>query len=168
MGRLAIAVAALWFLAAAPAGWKLYGTSMLGRDELRSFYGDFSLMPNGHVQVSTEDLTLEGLHVAMQKDPSLSNSSAKLATGYRPPLASVRALSDREILDAVAYEEIANAGAVTPRLQTVRELDCANRRERTIGLIEDGLEVDATKFNQVWRPIQPGSSNAILLQLVCR
>src|ERR1700677_941104 len=101
MGRLAVAGLALWLMAAAPMSWKLYGTSTLGREELRSFYGDLVLMPNGHLQISTEDLTLEGLQVAEQNDQSLSRGTVKLATGYRPPIAGLRPLSSRELLDTV-------------------------------------------------------------------
>ena len=148
-------------------GWKLYGTSTLGREELRSFYGDLTLMPNGHLQISTEDLTLDGLQVAEQNDSSLSKGSGKLATGYRPPFAGLRPLSNRELLDAVEFEEIANAGVVTPRTQTVRELDCAGRRIKTLSVIEDSVEVDADKLNQSWQAIVPGSGTSNLLQLVC-
>lgn len=167
MGRAIVAILALWFMAAAPLGWKLYGTSTLGREELRSFYGDLTLLPNGHLQISTEDLTLEGLQVAEQNDPSLSRGTAKLAIGYRPPVAGLTPLSRRELLDAVEFEEIANTGVVTPRSQTVRELDCAGKRLRTVSVIEDSVEVAAANLNQSWQNIVPGSGNYNLLQLVC-
>jgi len=154
-------------MAAAPVGWNLYGTSMLGREELRSFYGDLTLMPNGHLQISTEDLTLEGLEVAKQNDPTSSRGTAKLATGYRPTFASLRTLSSAELLDAVEFEEIANTRIVTPRTQSVRELDCAGKRFRVLSVVEDSVEVDTAKLNQSWQNILPGSSGNNLLRLVC-
>ena len=52
MQRVAIAVAALLFVVDGQTGWKFYGTSMLGREELRSFYDDWTVTRNGDLQVS--------------------------------------------------------------------------------------------------------------------
>ena len=167
MKRLAAAGTALMLVAAAPINWKLYGSSTLGREELRSFYGDVVLMPNGHLQISTEDFTLDGLDIAKQGDPNASRGNAKLATGYRPPLASVGPLSGEALLDVVEFEEIANIGVLKPRTEFVRELDCAGKRFRTLSVIEDSVEVDTAKLNQGWQNISPGTSGSNLLQLVC-
>jgi len=167
MKRLAVAGAALILVEAAPISWKLYGNSTLGWGQLRSFYGDVALMPNGHLQISTKDLTLEGLDVAKQSDPNASRGSAKLATGYRPPLASLGPLSSGALLDILEFEEIANSGLLKPRTESIRELDCAGKKFRTLSVVEDSVEVDTAKLNQSWLNILPGTTGSNLLQLVC-
>lgn len=166
--RAIIAFAALLLAAEAPADWKFYGTSMLGREELRSFYGDWMVMPNGYLQVSTLDLTAEGLEGAKQNDPGFGRASAKLATGYRPPFAGLHPISSGELADVVEAEEIVRSGAVPPKFQTMREVDCTGRRIRILSLTEDSIEADTAKLNQGWQPVQPGTGNDNLLQLICR
>jgi hypothetical protein len=168
MKRAAALIAGLFFVAGGQPNWMLYGTSMLGREELRSFYGDWSVLPNGHLQVATEDLTSEGIEVARRNDPTLSRAKSKLATGYRPPLAGLHSLSNGELVDVVEAEEIAESGDVSARFQTVREIDCAGRRFRVLSLIEASVEADTEKLNQSWQQILPSTSNYNLLQLVCR
>jgi hypothetical protein len=168
MKRLAIAIGALFLMGATAMDWKLYGTSMLGREEMRSFYGTPEVMPNGHMQVSTEELTSEGLAVAEQSDPAHGRASEKFAAGYRPPFAGLHTLSNGELVNAIEYEEIANSAAVTPRIQTVRELDCTGKRMRVLSQIQDGMEVDAEKLNLSWERVLPSTASANLLQLVCR
>jgi len=167
MKRLAAASAALLLVAATPINWKLYGNTTLGREELRSFYGDVVLMPDGHLQISTEDLTLEGLNVAKQNDAMASRSSTKLATGYRPSLASLGPLSNGALVETVEFEEVANDGLLKPRTESVRELDCLNKRLRTQSVVEDGVEVESAKLNLSWQYILPGTSWSNLLRLVC-
>lgn len=168
MQRAIIAFAALLLAADGPVEWKFYGTSTLGREELRSFYGDWSVMANGHLQVSTQDLTREAVESAKQNDPGLGRASAKLATGYRPPFAGLRAIGNSELADVVEVEEIARSGSVPPRFQTVREVDCTGRRFRVVSLVEDSVEADAAKLNQGWQPVVPETSTYNLLQLICR
>lgn len=95
MKLVALTIAALLFVAGGQPNWMLYGTTMLGREELRSFYSDWTVMPNGHLQVATEDLTSEGIEVAKRSDPTLNRATSKLATGYRPPLAGLHPLKQR-------------------------------------------------------------------------
>jgi hypothetical protein len=167
MKRLAVVWAASLLVAAAPISWKLYGSSTLGREELKSFYGDVVLMPNGHLQISTEDFTLEGLDLAKQSDLNSSRGSAKLATGYRPPFATLGPLGRGALLDAVELEELTSSGLSKPRTEAVRELDCAGKRIRTLSVVEDSIAVDTAKLDQSWQNILPGTSGANLLQLVC-
>ena len=168
MKLAAVIIAALLFVAGGQPNWMLYGTSMLGREELRSFYGDWTVMPNGHLQVATEDLTSEGIEVAKRNDPTLNRATSKLATGYRPPLAGLHPLSNVELVDVVEDEEIAQSGVVSARFQTVREIDCAGRRLRVLSLVEASVEADTEKLNQSWQQILPLTSNYNLLQLICR
>jgi hypothetical protein len=168
MMRVALAISALLFVAGGQPNWMLYGTSMLGREELRSFYGDWTVMPNGHLQVATEDLTSEGIEVAKRIDPTLSRATSKLATGYRPPLAGLRSLSNGELVDVVEAEEIAKSGVISARFQTLREVDCAGRRFRVLSLVEASVEADSEKLNQSWQQILPSTSNYNLLRLICR
>jgi hypothetical protein len=163
---IAIGVASL-LVAAAPVGWTLYGSSTLGREELRSVFGDVVLMPNGHLRISTEDVTLEGFNVARQNDPDARRGNAKLATGYRPPLATLGPLGHVALLDAIELEELTNSGLLKPRTQAVRELDCAGKRSRTLSVVEDGIEIDTSKLNLSWQNILPGTSGANLLRLAC-
>lgn len=168
MRRLAIAIGALFLMGAATTDWKLYGTSMLGREELRSFYGGVLIMPNGHMQVSTEDLTLDGLTVAKASDPTLSRATGKFAVGYRPPFAGLHSLSNNELINVIELEEIASSGLVTPRFQTVREADCGDKRIRVLSRIQDGMDVDADKLNLSWQRVLPSTTDADLLRLICR
>jgi hypothetical protein len=79
MQRLAIAIGAQFLMGATAIDWKLYGASNLGWEELRSFYGEIEVMPGGHLQVSTEDLTLDGLVVAEQNDRTPGRATSKLS-----------------------------------------------------------------------------------------
>ena len=167
MQRLAIAIGALILMGATAIDWKLYGTSNLGREELRSFYGEIEVMPGGHLQVSTEDFTLDGLAVAEQSDRTPGRATSKLTAGYRPPIAGLQTLSNDELVNVTEFEELANNGLATPRIQTVRELDCAGKRMRVLSQILEGVEVDADKLNLSWQRILPSTASANLLQLIC-
>ena len=167
MKRLVMIGAASLLVAAAPIGWTLYGSSTLGRDELRSVFGGVVLMPNRHLRISTEDVTLEGFNVAKQSDPDARRGNAKLATGYRPPFATLGPLGREALLDAIELEELTSSGLLKPRTEAVRELDCAGKRSRTLSVVEDGIEVDSSKLNQSWQNILPGTSGANLLRLAC-
>jgi hypothetical protein len=50
----------------------------------------------------------------------------------------------------------------------MREVDCTGRRIRILSLTEDSIEADTAKLNQGWQPVQPGTGNDNLLQLICR
>ena len=167
MQRLTIAVVATFLMGATAIDWKLYGNSMLGRELMRSFYSELELLPNGHLQVSTEDFTSERLTLIKTRDLVKERATGKLKAGYRPPIAHLGTLSDDELVNVIELQELANDELIAPRIQTVRELDCAGKKIRVLRKTQDGMEIDANKLNLSWERVLPETSRANLFQLVC-
>lgn len=119
---------------------------------------------------------LTEVYKAIDKYSGLEDKIArKLVNGYVPPLAKTGSLaqfgtSDKHLvdglkIDATAYEEIADAGIITPELQELIEIDCAHNLYRKLSLVA-GREPDDRASG--WQHVPPESPWESLRALTCR
>jgi hypothetical protein len=155
-----------------PAVWKYFGGSELKGTELALFYSepDIVRLPASNIRVWTKGLPKSALDQQFDNmSPNLVDKVAKkIAKAYVPPIGDINELTSDQIIDIVAYEEIANARLVSPASRILFELDCEGRKYRTLSIfIElDGKSSTSEKQSE-WGHIPPETNMTNLSGILC-
>jgi hypothetical protein len=176
MRRIAITLASLLVCTAQSAqaavvDWKYFGSTSIDGSAIHSFYEVKGIkhLPNHHLQVWTKGMDAETMNTAKLDNAELSQAAGRFLGGYKPPYASVQKLEKQQFFGILGLEAQANEGSLTPRIQTLWEIDCTAGMDRTLSIIvnDPAGKVDTKNTSGKWLHAPPQSMAANLNSMVC-
>jgi hypothetical protein len=124
---------------------------------------------NGNVKAWMKDIKLSEMESIMNQheDEIAKKAGKKVAEGYVPPYTLVKK-SDRDIIDLITWETIANYHGTNTHSKLLIEFACKKRLSRSLyfTIKTDGKTISLNKPDE-WTPIQPDSNSETLHKILC-
>jgi hypothetical protein len=169
--RLLMICVGLLLCGAAPVDWKFIGDNQGGGIELVNFYDATSVrrLPKHHIEVWTKAIDLKVLENLNLDQDGIDAAASNFVRGYRPPYALLHEVDRDQLVDLLAFEQMAKDPTIQPRVQSLWEMDCDRRVGRTISLIMNTHgKMTATDTPTSWIHFPPESIGRDLMILVCQ
>lgn len=156
--------------------WKFIGGSTLLKGEKTLGYYDtesVEYISGGNVSVWMKAVTQFEFERIMNKEEKqiVDKSAKKLASGYIPPYSSVNPkITFDEAINIITWEEVANSSQIKPRLKILFEINCKEKKIRTISATyykSDGGVASSENLAE-WTYISPESNGETLQKILCK
>ena len=157
--------------------WKFFGgTTLLKGEKTISYYDTESIEYGsiGNIKVWTKTVTQSEFQKIVQQEQSqiVDKSAKKIANGYVPPYSLFVSKNTNfdEVIDIVTWEEVANSFQIKPRVKILFEINCKEKRIRTISVtyFKDDGGVASSKNSGEWSYISPESNGETLQIILCK
>jgi hypothetical protein len=158
----------------ADVDWKFYGTATVDGLKSSCFFeanGVIRVRAINHIKVWTKCLLQNDLEgVDTKKDigaKAIDNAARKMVAGYIPPIALVEDLNADLATQIMASEEIANLAPLEPQMRGLYELDCGERKIRTLSYSISSKGKSGSINLGDWL-VSPETNANRLLKILCR
>lgn len=157
------------------ADWKFSGGTTVAGEEMITFYDAESSKynPSGSVRVWVKAIGQSEFNTKMKthKKQIIEKSAEKVAKGYYPPYSLVnKKTSYDDLINIIAWEELANSSEINPRAKFLFEINCIDKKIRTLSgtsFKNDGDIKSSTKMSD-WDYISPESNGENLQKILCK
>ncbi|HEY4941865.1 MAG TPA: hypothetical protein VII56_10590 [Rhizomicrobium sp.] len=155
---------------AANVDWKLYGGMQANAGNSYCFYEERGIqnLPNKFIRVWAKCLLQKDMDAVDATKPyfraAVDMSGSRVAHYYMPPYVRIERTNAAQAIQVTTYEAIADVSDITPEAQLYYELDCKQRKIRTlqatIGTISSHAPLD-------WTNVAPEGNGANMVELLC-
>jgi len=158
------------------ADWKYCGGATLFKGEKTVvFYDSESInrTPSGTIKVWVKALNQSKFDAVMKKNQKqiVNKSAKKVVNKYYPPYTLVNSkTSFDDCIDIISWEECANSYEIDPRSKFLFEINCTNKKVRTLSGIVYNKKGEIKSSSEVgdWEYISPESNSEILQKILCK
>ena len=155
--------------------WKLYGyVELKGTSGFSDCFFDSTGAINTsdrHVRVWTKclpDKPLSELKPSDYDGKLLQSVAQKQSRHYLPPYATVRNVTEKDLLSIIIHEEAANLDYIHAQVRIFYDLDCSGQMERELSTNYELNGLSASTNNPTdWQQVAPETNAANLLRLAC-
>jgi hypothetical protein len=156
------------------ADWKFFGGTMVSGEKMLTFYdAESSKYTAGTVKVWVESIGQSEFNTKMKmhKKQNIEKAAEKVVSGYSPPYSSVnKKTSYDDSIEVISWEELANSSVLQPRAKLLFEINCKDKKIRTLtgtSFKNDGDITSSTKASE-WNYISPESNGETLQKILCK
>ena len=165
---------ALHHFEAAGADWKFFGGTTVSGEKMITFYdAESSKYAAGTVKVWVKSIGQSEFSTKMKTHEKqiIEKAAEKVVSGYFPPYSLVnKKTSYDDCIEVIAWEELANSSALQPRAKLLFEINCNDKKIRTLtgtSFKDDGDIASSTKASE-WNYISPESNGETLQKILCK